>query len=143
MRGVEEIESLYAEIKKKFAEARAKERRLAELAERPEVAAETRQQALQDIRSREGAIEELEREWRNYVDEVKHVNTALDEVRAMIPTLEVIRANAESQISVLQLVALLGILKQNLETVRGTVDALQGFRLAPLTSNRVRRLLSI
>lgn len=144
MAGVNEIDDLYVAIKDKFDEVRQEAQTLEELANGPKVSPETREQALLDIRSRQGAIEESEREWANYVNEVRAVTRNVDELRAkMIPDLEVIRANAKAQISVIQLVALLRILRQNSEAVKGTVAALQGFRLAPLTSNRVQRLLSL
>ena len=47
------------------------------------------------------------------------------------------------QILTLQLVAMLRVLTQNSESIRGAVASLKGFRLAPLSSVRVRRLLGI
>lgn len=113
--------------------------RLSQLIEDPESATMVREHTMADIEHRRGAIDQVEQEWAKYVTDVKQVNGIVAEVRGKIPTLEVIRENASVQISLLQLVALLRFLRQSSEAIRGTVDTLQAFRLAPLTPTRVRR----
>ncbi|WP_209639035.1 hypothetical protein [Kibdelosporangium banguiense] len=75
--------------------------------------------------------------------EVDNLKSAVTQVRNKLPTLGIIRENARIQIVTLQLVALLSLLKQNDRSIRGAVEALEGFQLAPLTSSRVRRLLGM
>lgn len=143
VRGVDQINGIYADIRKRIEDVRAQQQALERRSQDPAVESKVREQTLADIQHRRNAINEVEREWDKYVSEVRQLNGVLDEVRMKIPTLEVIRENAEVQISLLQLVSLLRFLKQNSEAIKGTIDALQGFQLAPLTSNRVRRLLNI
>jgi hypothetical protein len=98
---------------------------------------------LEDIHHRDGAIDELEKEWISYVGEIGKLHLTVNEIQAKVRTLELIRDNARLQIGVLQAVAMLRFLKQNSDALRGTIETLKGFRLAPLSPNRVRRLLGI
>jgi hypothetical protein len=141
--GVGQIDSIYADVRKRIGDLRAEENALEQRAKDPAIESGIREQTLAHIEHRRGAIDEVEGEWAYYATEVKQVDGVLDEVRRKIPSLELLRDNAGAQISALQLVSLLSFLKQNSEAIKGTIDAIQGFQLAPLTSNRVRRLLNI
>lgn len=138
-----DIEGLHAEAKRRVSEARTQQAALEARVRGTGVEPAVREQTLEDIRAREEAFDELEKEWDSYLAEVQQLRTRVDEVRGKVPTLEVIRENARIQIVTLQLVAMLRFLKQNSESIRGAVDTLQGFRLAPLSSSRVRRLLGV
>jgi hypothetical protein len=141
--GTAEIEKLHCETKEKIAELQRQQSALEQLANSPGVEPAVRDQTLADIQNREAAIEELKLEWDKYITEVKALSSTVGEVREKLPTLEVIRENAKVQINLIQLVAMLQFLKQNSNAIKGTIDALKGFRLAPLSPNRVRRLLGI
>lgn len=141
--GMGEIDGIYADIRKRIVDVRTRQEALEQRAKDPRIEAGVREQTLSDIRHRQEAIDEVDREWASYVAEAKQLDAMLAEAKAKIPTFELIRDSAGVQISLLQVVALLRFLKQNSEAIKGTVDVLQGFRLAPLTSNRVRRLLGI
>jgi hypothetical protein len=141
--GTTDIERLHEETKRKIADLRRQQEALTKKAMAPGIEPAVRDQTLEDVRNREGAIEELDREWERYVGEVKQLHATVGEVRDKLQTLELIRDNARVQISLIQIVAMLQFLKRNTDAIRGTVDALKGFRLAPLSPNRVRRLLGI
>jgi hypothetical protein len=59
-----------------------------------------------------------------------------------IPTLELIRENARVQLNILELVSMLRFLRQSADAFKAAVETLQGFRLAPLTASKVRRLVA-
>ncbi len=105
--------------------------------------ASVRDDTLADIRNRDNAINELEREWDEYLGDVATMEQTVADVRRRLPTLEVIRENARIQIMTLQLFALLRFLKQNDRSIQGAVNTLAGFQLAPLTPTRVSRLLGM
>jgi hypothetical protein len=128
-----DIERLHADAKKRVGEARVQQRALEARVRGTDVEEAVRDQTLEDIRAREQAFDELEREWDAYLGQVRQLRLRVDEVRGKVPTLEVIRENARIQILTLQLVAMLRFLKQNSESIKGAVDTLQGFRLAPLS----------
>ena len=138
-----EIDQLHAEAKQRVAHTRTQQRALEARVLSADIEPAVREQTLEDIRAREEAFDELESEWDAYLGEVRQLRSRVDEVRGKVPTLEIIRENARIQIMTLQLVAMLRFLKQNSESIRGAMDTLQGFRLAPLSSSRVRRLLGV
>lgn len=143
VRGADHVESLHADAKRRIAGLHAQQEKLAEQARQPDIIESTRQQTLVDIENRRSAIDELDREWDNYLGEIEGLDSSVDQIRAKLPTLRLIQENARVQIGLLQLVALLRFLRQSSDTIQGTVDALQGFQLAPLSSARVRRLLGL
>lgn len=143
VRGVSELEALHADVKQRIDRVRTDQDALTKKAQDTRIEAGARAQTLIDIENRRGAIDEVEQEWSTYVSEVGQLGSVLDEVRAKIPTLQLVRENAKVQISLLQLVSLMRFLKQNSNAFKGTLDSLQGFRLAPLTSTRVRRLIGV
>jgi hypothetical protein len=141
LEGEDDLNRLRRETKDRINEWRQEQQSLESRASRDDVEAAVRDQTLEDIRARAAAVDELEREWDRYLGEVAAVHSMIGHVHSKVPTLEVIRDNARIQIGVMQLVAMLRFLKLNAEAVKGTIDTLKGFRLAPLSPNRVRRLI--
>lgn len=138
-----DLDKLHAEARQRVKETRDRQKALESRLRGMDVEQAVRDQTLEDIRNRESALRELDSEWEKYLGEMQQLRATVNEVRGKIPTLEVIRENAHIQIMTLQLVAMLSFLKQNSDSIRGAVDTLQGFRLAPLSSTRVRRLLGV
>ena len=85
----------------------------------------------------------LEGEWASYVESIRSMNNDLGSIRDKIPTLEVIRENAKIQINLIQAVAMLQILRNNVGTLQATILTLENMRLVSLTPTRVRRLLGL
>ncbi len=141
--GLDGIDEFHMATSERIAAARERQQRLGEQLQDPQIDGGVRDNMLEDIANRESALQELEHEWQRYRSDLSSLTAAVEEVQAMAPTLKVIRENAEIQIEVLQLISMINFLKRNTEAIRGTVDALKGFRLAPLTPTRVRRLLGI
>jgi hypothetical protein len=134
---------LHADAKKRVQEARDRQDKLKTKVQDSNIEPDVRDQTLENIRNREAAFDKLDREWDTYLHEIQQLKETVKGVQGKIPTLEVIRENAEVQIMALQEIAMLRFLKQNSESVRGAVETLQEFRLAPLSSTRVQRLLGV
>jgi hypothetical protein len=139
--GSAELEGLHQETLRRIAKSHEDQERLAASAKRDGIEPAVRDGILEDVRHRTAALDLFRDEWNRYVDDTKQFYTRVEEVQNKIPTLELIRENARIQLNVLELVAMLRFLRANADAVRATVDSLQGFRLAPLTPTRVRRLL--
>jgi hypothetical protein len=60
-----------------------------------------------------------------------------------IPNLELIRDNAKNQLNVLQLVAMVSILKKDLFQFKTALVKLEEMKLVSLSPDRVRRLIGI
>ncbi|WP_290060608.1 hypothetical protein [Amycolatopsis solani] len=138
-----DLDQLHREAKDRVDQTREEQRALEERVRGESVPAAMRDQVLEDIRARESAFREIDREWEKYLGEVREMREKAEGTRAILPALEIFRDNARIQIMTLQLVAMLRVLKQNSASIRSTVDTLQGFRLAPLSPTRVHRLLGM
>ena len=138
-----DLDQLHREAKARVDQTRAEQRALEERVRGENVPPAMRDQVLEDIRNREAAFREIDREWDKYLGEVREMREKAEGTRAILPALEIFRDNARIQIMTLQLVAMLRVLKQNSASLRSTVDTLQGFRLAPLSPTRVHRLLGM
>lgn len=143
VRGASDIQQVHSDAVGRIAKLREEQERLVEQAQSSGIEPIIREQTLADVAARRSAIDTLDTEWSAYIGEVERFGGMIDEVRAKVPTLRLIRDNAKVQISTLQAVEQLRFLKRNTDAIRGTVAAIQNFRLAPLTSHRVRRLLNI
>ena len=141
--GIEDITRLHEETKQKIAEFRRQQEGLEQRAQSASVEEAVRNQIITDIEAREKSIDLLEQEWTGYIEMATSLRSEADKIRNKVPTLEVIRENAKVQINLIQAVAMLQILKQNIGTMRTTIITLENMRLASLSPNRVRRLLGI
>lgn len=139
--GSGELNALHAETIRRIDKARSSQQALAASATGKGIEESVRTGILEDVRNREKALQILREEWGQYMEETQQFHKRIGEVHGKIPTLQLIRENARVQLEVLELVSMLRFLQQNADAVRSTVETLQGFRLAPLTPARVRRLL--
>jgi hypothetical protein len=138
--GLFELEALHEETLERIREAKDRQRRIEERA-RQEPDSGVRNGILENVKQRDAALQLLQQEWDSYVAQTKELHNLSGEVQSKIPTLELIRDNARLQLDVLELVAMLRFLRQNAEAVHGAVRTLQGLRLAPLTPDKVLKLL--
>jgi hypothetical protein len=106
-----------------------------------EIPPETREAVLRDIQGRAEALDELGRQWTQYIDDVDKLQQVVGEVKKTVPGLELVRDSAKSQIATLQAIALLRSLKGTMHAIQGAIDAAGSLRLAPLSSDRVRILV--
>lgn len=139
-----DLEEIHAQAKARIAENRTQDMVLEQqLRTATDVDAATRDATLEDVHNRMEVFQELEREWDKYMVDVEELRGKVHGIQGRLPTLKIIRENAQRQIATLQLVAMLRFLKQNTVSIGGAVASLEGFRLAPLTPSRVRRLLGL
>jgi hypothetical protein len=139
----DEHKVLHADAKERVQTARRRQTELERKLAAPGIDPAVRDQTLEDIRIRTAAFDELDRQWERYMEEIQKLHALVDDVKGRVPTLEIIRENAEIQIMTLQLVAMLRFLQRSTDSIRGALNVLQGLRLAPLSSDRVRALLGV
>jgi hypothetical protein len=141
--GLTELESLHEETLERIHRAKTEQERLKARARHDDIEASVSASVLDNLRQRDGALEVLQQGWQSYVAQTRQLHERIATVQDRIPTLELIRDNARLQLDVLDLVAMLRFLRQNDEAIRAAVRTVQGLRLVPLTSDRIRRLLEI
>ncbi len=108
--GYAELLQLHTATQKKIKDLRQRQKQLESNVKQGNIDSKVRIQTLENIRLREESIKVLEREWKDYTDSVEVLKSDLGKVRLKIPTLHVIRNDAEIQIGTLQEVE---ILRQN------------------------------
>jgi len=141
--GEAELAVMHRDTMQRSVRIQAEQEELERLAGRPEIQSVVHEYALHDVKLRTAALAEVRQEWDSYLDDMRQSQGQIDAVRTTVPTLEVIRENARIQLAVLELIAILRLLRQTSTAIQDTVRTLQGFRLAPLTPTRVRRLLGM
>jgi hypothetical protein len=95
--GEDDLNRLHRETTERIGLLREQQRALETRALNTDIEAAVRAQTLDDIRARADAVDELEREWDKYLDEVAAVRSMIGHVHSKVPTLEVIRDNAASR----------------------------------------------
>ena len=143
LNGVDEIKSLHDVAKKKIRHFKIQQKELKSKASAPEIDLIIKNQILNDIEMRNKSIVVLEKEWKNYVQSILSLNNEIKVINKKIPTLELIRENAKTQIILIESVAMLQVLKQNISAIEGSILTLEKIELVTLSPNRVRRLLGI
>ena len=98
---------------------------------------------LENTKYRQDALKIVEREWEKYVKETKRFSEQIGTVSTLLPTLEAIREDAWQQLNLLDIMAMVRFLKLNASALTAAVETLTKFKLAPLTPERVRRLLNV
>jgi hypothetical protein len=141
IQGIPDILSLHEETKKKIVDQRQQEEQLRKRIENLDDS--VKEPMLNNIRARERSIEVLETEWSSYIETINSLRGGIGAIQTKIPTLEAIRENAKLQINLVQTVAMLQVLKQNIGAMQSTILSLERIQLVSLSPNRVRRLLGI
>jgi hypothetical protein len=143
VQGVNDVLKLHEETKQKLAELRHQQKELEDKLQTLLIEEAVKEQTLSDIKTREMSIEALAQEWEMYVESIRSLQGEVGKIQGKLPTLEIIRENAKVQINLIQIVAMLQILKQNIGTMKSTIFTLENIKLISLSPNRVRRLLGI
>jgi hypothetical protein len=141
--GVSEILEIHAEAKVKNQKIYDELDQLKKMAEDPGISLATRESTLLDIQNRKNAISIIEGEWEKYVQQCSKVSEDINGVSGNLPTLRLIKANAQSQLNVLEAVAVLQIVNSNIGALRETLKAIESVDLVSLSPERVRRLLGL
>ena len=102
-----------------------------------------RNQFLSDIENRQQAILIVKKEWDNYASSIQELSRSVDIAKKNLPTLMLIRENAKNQINVLELAAIMQIVRSNVTALRSAISTLKSVKLVTLTPNRIQRLLNI
>jgi hypothetical protein len=141
--GREEIGAIHAQMQNEIAAFKEDLRCLRKQAESPEIEEDVRATTLRAINDRDKAVEIVEREWSSYLESLDSRESTTDALKGKLRTLYLIRDNAKSQISALAIIAVLQFVKHNTEAIEATVQQLAKMKLAPLTPDRVRRLIHL
>ncbi len=141
--GVNEILELYKQESKRLEKLLVEQKGLKEKAQSDEIDPQVKALILSDIKARESSIEIIVNEWRDYVKTIEETQNEAGSVSKKLPTLKLIRDNAKSQISLIEAIAVMQIVKRNLSAIEAAILTLEKIELITLSPTRVRRLLGI
>lgn len=139
--GIDAIRKLHSDALRMIGEMRQDAESLREQVRNPKVSAEVAQQTLANIKDREDSIMVIEQEWQAYLTSIKELENETGAVGERLHDLRVIREDARQQLKLLQAVMMLQILQNNLGALKAAMLTVGQIRLAPLSPDRVRRLL--
>lgn len=143
LRGADEIDELHEYMIQRIENARRAADEFKQQLLTDAVEEQVKASTLKNIEYRKGALDEVEAEWKKYIQETRRFGDQIGSVRTMLPTLNAIREDAWQQLDVLEIMAMVRFLKLNSSALKAAMEALTRFELARLTPERVRRLLNI
>jgi hypothetical protein len=140
--GSADLDALQREMTGHIKKALAEQDNLEKRASANNIEQDTHYQILENVQHRRIALAKVRAEWDQYADETRRFHHGVYDLRLKTPSLELIKDDAASQLSVLEIVSVLAFLRRTSHAAWSAVETMQGFRLAPLTKERVSILIS-
>ncbi|MGQ9920632.1 MAG: hypothetical protein ACUVRZ_04805 [Desulfobacca sp.] len=147
--GIDEILELSQKEVAKIDATMATLQQLKTDAESPAIEPQVRDRILANLRDREEALISFRQEWEKYLAGITDVQTKVGSLKDKIPTLQLIRANAQNQLDFYEIVKIFGIMvvaetvRQSLETMESVALPLDELELISLPPHRVQKLMGL
>ncbi len=147
--GIDEILDLSQKEVAKIDAAMQTLQKLKTDADAPEIDPKVKDRVLANLRDREESLASFRQEWDKYLSGVEDVQTKVGSLKDKIPTLQLIRDNAQNQLDFYEIVKLFGIMmvaeavRQNLETIESVALPLDELELISLPPHRVQKLMGL
>lgn len=143
-RGISDIQVVKNEIDKKMDKVNSEIKELREKAQRDEIFPKLKENILSNVSEREKAVKIMADAWTEYLEEIKTLSDETSDFTGKwLPNLELIRDDARNQISALDVLTIVKVLRSNLMDLESAVKSLKDIPLVSLSPDRVRRLLGI
>jgi hypothetical protein len=119
-------------------------------ADYPEIDTKVKDQVLANLHDREKSLELFKEEWDKYILGIRQVQEKVGSLKDKIPTLKLIRGNAQNQLDFFEIMKIFGIMvvaeavRKNLDPLEEIVDLpLQEIELISLPPNKVYNLIGV
>jgi inorganic pyrophosphatase len=143
-KGISEIKAVESEIDRKIQKIKTEIKELKNKAQNDKIFPEVKQNILSNVVDREEAVKTMRNAWDDYLGEVKTLSGETDSfVGKWLPNIELIRDDAKNQITTLDAVAIVKVLRGNLNALNSVGKSIKAIPLVSLSPDRVRRLLGI
>lgn len=149
LEGIDEIVNL---SQKELAKINATKQTLQQLkadAEAPGIDPKVKEKILANLQDREQALESFQAEWDKYLAGIKDVQAKVGSLQDKIPTLKLIRDNAQNQLDFYEIMKIFGVMmvaeavRQSLETIESVALPLDELELISLPPHRVYKLIGL
>jgi len=141
--GVAEIRDLHKRMLEVIAGLKREAHTLRKQAAAKQIEARLKTHILQDIETRDSAVSTLETAWNEYLNDTGLLAGQVKSFAGKLPGLRLIRDNAKAQINVLSAVSVVSLVRSNIDAVDSAILELETIELAPLSADRVKRLLHL
>ena len=147
--GIDEILDLSQKEVAKIDAAMQTLQKLKSDAEAPEIDLQVKNRILANLQDREESLAGFRQEWDKYLAGITDVQTKVGSLKDKIPTLQLIRDNAQNQLDFYEIVKIFGIMmvaeavRQNLETIESVALPLDELELISLPPHRVQKLMGL
>ena len=118
-------------------------------ADSPEIDAKVKNHVISNLNDREKSLESFKEEWDKYIVGIKDVQLKVGSLKDKIPTLKLIRDNAQNQLDFFEIMKIFGIMMVA-EAVRNNLDSLEivtlpldEIELISLPPHRVHTLIGL
>lgn len=149
LEGIEEILALSQTEMAKINQAMQDLRKLQADAAAPGIDPQVKERILANLQDREQSLESFKSEWDRYTAGIQGVQNKVDSLQDKIPTLQLIRDNAQNQLDFFEIMKIFGIMmvaeavRQNLETIESVALPLDELELISLPPHRVQKLMGL
>jgi len=141
--GIEDIKEIYDNIKKKIGAVRQEQEALRKGLESEEIEPATKDQIIANVEARERSLEALMNEWQEYMAALNDIDGQVNIVAQKMPTLKLIRDNAKVQLDLLEVWAVMQVVKSNLGAIQAAALTIESMSLVSLTPDKLRRLFVV
>jgi archaellum component FlaC len=118
-------------------------------ADATEIEPEVRDQIFANLSDREKSLESFKEEWDKYMDGIAGVQDKVGSLKKKIPTLKLIRDNAQNQLDFFEIMKIFGIMmvteavRKNLDTLEIVTLPLDEIELISLPPHKVYTLIGV
>lgn len=118
-------------------------------ADSPDVDPKIKAQIIANLNDREKSLESFQEEWDKYTTGINDVQSKVGSLKDKIPTLKLIRDNAQNQLDFFEIMKIFGIMmvaeavRQNLDTLEIVTLPLDEIELISLPPHRVHALMGL
>ncbi len=147
--GIDDILQLSQKELEKIGSTMEDLNKLKEAADSPEIEDEVRNQVVANLNNRKESLEEFKKEWDNYIDGIEKVQDKVGSLKKKIPTLKLIRDNAQNQLDFFEIMKIFGVMmvteavRKNLDTLEIVTLPLDEIELISLPPHKVYTLIGI
>jgi len=118
-------------------------------ADSPEIEPKVKDQVLTNLNDREKSLETFKEEWDRYIAGINDVQFKVGNLKDKIPTLKLIRDNAQNQLDFFEIMKIFGVMmvaetvRQNLDTLEIITLPLDELELISLPPHKVHTLIGL
>lgn len=147
--GVDDMMQLYQKELEKISTTMQALQKLKIDADSPEIDAKVKNQVISNLNDREKSLELFREEWDKYIAGINDLQSKVGSLKDKIPTLKLIRDNAQNQLDFFELMKIFGIImiaeavRKNLDTLEIVTLPLDEIELISLPPHKVQTLLGL